>query len=99
MLIRYSVVGQRQEVVIMGKSKLNPTRQLLVDKYIEALESNRIPFEYGWYVEGIPENGITHRKYNGINAILLSFIMQTENLEGNRWCTFNQIAEIGRAHV
>lgn len=93
MLIRYSVVEQRQGVVIMGKTKLNPTRQLLIDKYIEALESNRIPFEYGWYVEGMPENGITHRKYNGINAILLSFIMQSENLEGNRWCTFNQIAD------
>ena len=52
---------------------LNPTRQMLIDKYIEALERDEIPFECGWYSYDAPQNAITGRKYNGINAMLLSY--------------------------
>ena len=77
----------------MSNSTLNPTRQMLIDKYIEALERDEIPFEYGWYSYDTPQNAITGREYSGVNAMLLSYVAYDMQLEGNRWCTFNQIAD------
>jgi len=76
----------------MSNQSLNKARELLIQKYIESLKQKQLPWEQGWELD-IPRNGITNTKYNGVNALLLSFIAFERNYSGNRWCTFNQIAD------
>lgn len=72
---------------------LNKARELLIQKYINALEQEQLPWELGLRV-GLPRNAISGQKYKGVNSLLLSFIASERGYTGNRWCTFNQIADI-----
>ena len=76
----------------MSNIKLNKTREMLVNKYIEALEREEIPWEKTWNIS-MPRNAITGKPYKGINSLLLSYIAYDKGYSGNRWCTFNQIAD------
>lgn len=76
----------------MSNTKLNKTREMLVNKYIEALEKEELPWEKTWNV-ALPRNAVTGTPYRGANSLLLSFIAYDRGYSGNRWCTFNQIAD------
>lgn len=75
-----------------NNTKLNKARELLIEKYTEALKREEIPWQKGWYTN-LPCNAITKRQYRGVNLLLLSFIAEERGYSGNRWCTFNQIVD------
>ena len=76
--------------------KLNKTRQMLVDNYIKALESNRIPWKIGWETNrSCHHNPTTNTKYKGINRLLLIYISHLRQYNDPRWVTFNQIKNKG----
>lgn len=81
----------------MSNAKLNKAREMLVNKYIEALEKKEIPWEMTWEVDA-PRNAINGRFYRGVNSLLLSFIAYEKGYKGNRWCTFSQIADRDNKH-
>ena len=76
----------------MANSNLNKARELLIKKYTDALKQSEIPWERGWHRD-LPRNAITKTEYRGVNSLLLSFIADERGYSGNRWCTFNQIAD------
>ncbi len=76
----------------MANSNLNKARELLIKKYTDALKQSKIPWERGWHRD-LPRNAITKTEYRGVNSLLLSFIAEERGYSGNRWCTFNQIAD------
>lgn len=76
----------------MSNANLNKARELLIKKYTDALKQNILPWERGWYRD-LPRNAITKTEYRGVNSLLLSFIAEERGYSGNRWCTFNQIAD------
>ena len=47
-------------------------KDMLIEKYIEALESGTIPWEKGWTTTRL-HNPITGTTYTGINRIWLTF--------------------------
>lgn len=76
----------------MSNANLNKARELLIQKYIDALKQEKIPWERGWNRD-LPRNAISKTEYRGVNSLLLSFIAEEKGYSGNRWCTFNQIAD------
>lgn len=67
----------------------NLAREKLVEMYLKSLEENKIPWEKMWKTS-IPENAVSHKKYRGINNLLLSIIAQERGYKSNQWCTFKQ---------
>ena len=67
-------------------------KDILIDKYIEALESGEIPWEKGWNTTR-PHNPITGTEYNGFNRLWLTFISHEKGYKDTRWFTFNEIAD------
>lgn len=47
-------------------SKLTPERKELVEKVLANLESGAGLWKQGWICNGMPESGITGKKYHGI---------------------------------
>ena len=76
----------------MSNSNLNKARELLIQKYVDALKQEKLPWQMGWYRD-LPRNAITKTEYRGVNSLLLSFIAEEKGYSGNRWCTFNQITD------
>lgn len=48
-------------------------RDELVKMYVKSLEEGKIPWEKMWQTS-TPENGITGKKYKGINNLILSYV-------------------------
>ncbi len=73
------------------------TYQQITDQIVEKLEGGEVPWKKPWKGgEGNwPKNLKTGRKYNGINALLLSL---GREYESPYWLTFNQAKELG-GHV
>lgn len=67
-------------------------RDELVKMYINSLEEGIIPWEKMWQTN-IPENGITGKKYRGINNLILSYVALQRGYKDNRWCTYFQISK------
>ena len=67
-------------------------RDELVKMYINSLEEGIIPWEKMWKTN-IPENGITGKKYRGINNLILSYVALQRGYKDNRWCTYLQISK------
>ena len=58
-------------------------RDELVKMYIKSLEEGRIPWEKMWQTN-IPENGITGKKYKGVNNLILSYVAIQRGYKDNR---------------
>lgn len=67
-------------------------RDELVKMYIKSLEEGIIPWEKMWQTS-IPENGITGKKYRGVNNLILSYVTLKRGYKDNRWCTYIQISK------
>lgn len=88
--------NQLDDKGIENFDKLNPTRQVLASMFVTLLEEEKsLNWVKGWKGQAKPENAITHRKYSGINRLILSFISKAKGYDDNRWCTFNQAKEKG----
>lgn len=73
-------------------SKIQKTREDLIEMFINSLEEGNIPWQQMWKTSA-PENGITGIKYKGINNLYLTLIAQKRGYQDNRWITFNQMAK------
>ena len=73
-------------------------KDMLVEKYIEALESGTIPWEKGWTTTRL-HNPITGTTYTGINRIWLTFASYFKGYKDSRWFTFNEISNSDNSRV
>ncbi len=72
--------------------------QEVTDKLIAAIEAGTAPWQRLWQhvaSAGLPMNGTTAREYNGVNALLLMMMAQSEGYSDNRWFTFKQASDLG----
>lgn len=83
---------------------MSPTKQRrdlyqeVTDKIIAAIEAGTAPWQRGWteLAElGLPMNGQSSRRYNGINSMLLFLTSQDRGYSDPRWFTFKQASELG----
>lgn len=65
-------------------------KEILISKYIEALDQNKIPWERGW---SIPHNPVTGTEYTGFNRLWLAWVSSFKNYTDTRWYTFNEIID------
>ena len=74
------------------------TKKMLIDKYIESLKQNELPWIKGWKTLSSHRNGYSNRSYTGKNALLLSLISSIEGYKDARWFTFDQIKRYRHEH-
>ena len=77
-------------------SKHADFREEITAKIITALETGTAPWQQPWNGAEGPQNGITHRKYNGINTVILSLAMMTmdgEKKRDPRWFGYRQLVQ------
>lgn len=75
-------------------AKLSKTREQLIEMFVKSLEQDIIPWHQPW--KSMHQcNGLTGYRYQGINAMLLSYISQIKKYDDPRWLTFNQIKKSG----
>lgn len=79
----------------MKKDKAEIVKQQLAERFIHCLDDKKEEWSKNWKIGNGACNGISNRKYAGLNRFLLSFYSQEEKYEGNRFYTFNQIKENG----
>lgn len=76
-------------------SKLSPERKELVEKVLTNLESGAGLWKQGWTCNGMPESGITGKKYHGINNLYLTLVAMERGYKDNRWITHHQMTSSG----
>ena len=63
---------------------------------IEAIETGCDKFEMPWHTFGVmPSNANTHRRYRGINILILWAAAAKQGYRTNLWATYQQWAELG----
>ena len=74
------------------KNRVNKTREGLTQMYLESLKQGTIPWRKGWhsYYGSASFNGVTNRRYMGINRAWLAMFADFYHYNDPRWCTFNQ---------
>ena len=84
-----------KEACNVKNDKAEVVKQQLAERFINCLDEKQAEWSKGWKSIGGACNGISNRKYSGINRFLLTFYSQEEKYEGNRFYTFNQIKDKG----
>lgn len=79
----------------MKNDKAEIVKQQLAERFIHCLDDKKEEWSKNWKIGSGACNGISNRKYSGLNCFLLTFYSQEEKYEGNRFYTFNQIKEKG----
>lgn len=79
----------------MKNDKAEIVKQQLAERFIHCLDDKKEEWSKNWKIGNGACNGISNRKYAGLNRFLLTFYSQEEKYEGNRFYTFNQIKEKG----
>lgn len=79
----------------MKNEKAEIVKQQLAERFIHCLDDKKEEWSKNWKIGSGACNGISNRKYSGLNRFLLTFYSQEEKYEGNRFYTFNQIKEKG----
>ena len=79
----------------MKNDKAEVVKQQLAERFIHCLDEKKREWSKNWRTVDGACNGISNRKYSGLNRFLLTFYSQEEKYEGNRFYTFNQIKEKG----
>lgn len=79
----------------MKNDKAEIVKQQLAERFIHCLDDKKEEWSKNWKIGNGACNGISNRKYAGLNRLLLTFYSQEEKYEGNRFYTFNQIKEKG----
>ena len=76
-------------------SKLNKMREQIANRFIAALQEERIPWHQEWQNVIAPYNAVTGRGYRWLNYFWLACIAMDKNYADPRWCTFNQAKDKG----
>ena len=63
---------------------------IITNRIIEQLVEGVVPWHQSWKEAGMPQNLITKKPYNGINALLLAFL----GYEQNYFLTFKQVNDL-----
>lgn len=79
----------------MKNDQAEIVKQQLAERFIHCLDDKKEEWSKNWKIGNGACNGISNRKYAGLNRFLLTFYSQEEKYEGNRFYTFNQIKENG----
>lgn len=79
----------------MKNDKAEIVKKQLAERFIHCLDDKKEEWSKNWKIGNGACNGISNRKYAGLNRFLLTFYSQEEKYEGNRFYTFNQIKEKG----
>lgn len=79
----------------MKNGEAEIVKQQLAERFIHCLDDKKEEWSKNWKIGNGACNGISNRKYAGLNRFLLTFYSQEEKYEGNRFYTFNQIKEKG----
>ena len=75
---------------------INKNREMLVSKLIYNIENSDYIWQREWNLDGLSVNNpITETKYRGINKFLLGMYVADNELDDNRFMTFNQIKDKG----
>lgn len=74
--------------------------KLVAQEIIDMLEKGTAPWQKPWasMESMLPHNGVSKRRYHGMNALRLMYIGSDRGYEDPRWMTFKQIQELG-GHV
>lgn len=67
-------------------------KEIMIEKYIESLEQEQIPWEKGWS-NTRPHNPITGTEYTGLNRLWLNMVSDIKGYKDSRWLTFNEIID------
>lgn len=67
-------------------------KEIMIEKYIESLEQEQIPWEKGW-TSSRPHNPITGTEYTGMNRLWLNMVSYMKGYNDSRWFTFNEILD------
>lgn len=67
----------------------------VAEKIISMLEAGTPPWEMPWEDYHLPLNGVSKRRYRGINTLHLLCEMKEKNYNDPRWYTFHQAKEAG----
>lgn len=67
----------------------------VAEKIISMLEAGTPPWEMPWEDYRLPLNGVSKRRYRGINTLHLLCEMKEKNYNDPRWYTFQQAKEAG----
>jgi antirestriction protein ArdC len=70
-------------------------RQEITDRFVAALEQNKIPWEKPWESNSFPKNLVSNYEYKGGNRLILMLEQMERGYSDSRFATFNQIKEIG----
>lgn len=68
----------------------NAVYQIITDRILESLQQGAPPWRKPWNSLGAPENAVSHRKYTGINSILLAMSPYSDP----RWLTMHQCNQL-----
>lgn len=79
----------------MKNGEAEIVKKQLAERFIHCLDDKKEEWSKNWKIGNGACNGISNRKYAGLNRFLLTFYSQEEKYEGNRFYTFNQIKEKG----
>lgn len=82
-------------MMVVKNDKAEIVKQQLAERFIHCLDDKKEEWSKNWKIGNGACNGISNRKYAGLNRFLLTFYSQEEKYEGNRFYTFNQIKEKG----
>jgi len=73
-------------------------RQQITTQIIDALKKGVVPWRQPWISDenaGLPANVISKRRYQGVNAILLSLISADQGYQSKHWASFRQWKMLG----
>jgi antirestriction protein ArdC len=81
----------------MASHKPRDIYREVTERIIKALEQGTAPWVRPWSVESdpFPVNAATHRRYRGINTLLLHLTALQCGYARNRWLTYRQATAIG----
>lgn len=69
-------------------------KKLIADEFLNTIDSEDYAWRKQWHgIGGYPYNGVTNRKYQGLNVFYLSIVAMVNGYSDPRWMTFNQIAD------
>lgn len=69
----------------------------VAQEIIDMLEKGTAPWQKPWTaaMSMIPHNGVSKRRYHGMNALRLMYLGANRGYGDSRWMTFKQIQELG----
>lgn len=78
------------------KEVIESKRKEMLSALLESMENDPTAWQKGWFsVSQIPQNGLTGKKYRGLNVLFLYGAAKKKGFEDPRWVTYNQAHELG----